>query len=319
MGRYKMMKFSKIEDFKRIIEKDKNSPEKEQGPYTTAMKVGFSGLSKIKSNEANISEDIDLVKKLSKKSREKGIEMVVGPDGISPSYSNKYVSRDGKGWEDFDEKESEYLDQVKFHKESKEFKTAMRENKPFVLYAKNNLNSTELAHEVGHGIDEKEGVLGEFRYKPGRASKWADSVNSSGYTVSSGLLSGVAAGLYDSKDRPRRSKFHAAKKAGILATPYAGIAAGNSLQLINERNASKNGLKVLKDLGASKEHMDNSKKALKLSYGGYLVDPAMAVLKTAGSQAVGYGVGRGVGSIVKRLNKKKINSKKKDKDSKESN
>lgn len=169
MGRYKMMRFSKIEDFKRIIEKDKNSPEKEQGPYTTAMKVGFSGLSKIKSNEANISEDIDLVKKLSKKSREKGIEMVVGPDGISPSYSNKYVSRDGKGWEDFDEKESEYLDQVKFHKESKEFKTAMRENKPFVLYAKNNLNSTELAHEVGHGIDEKEGVLGEFRYKPGRS------------------------------------------------------------------------------------------------------------------------------------------------------
>lgn len=65
MGRYKMMRFSKIEDFKRIIEKDKNSPEKEQGPYTTAMKVGFSGLSKIKSNEANISEDIDLVKKLS--------------------------------------------------------------------------------------------------------------------------------------------------------------------------------------------------------------------------------------------------------------
>lgn len=32
MGRYKMMRFSKIEDFKRIIEKDKNSPEKEQGP-----------------------------------------------------------------------------------------------------------------------------------------------------------------------------------------------------------------------------------------------------------------------------------------------
>lgn len=328
MSTYKIKRFAKVEDYKRIV--DENSKEVDPTIFGDSIKEWFGRRSdsiglkdkteiippKSRDEELKVIPD-ELRHRVLRRIENEGYKTVKSEKGTS--YNNSFRSPDNKGWEDLDS-ESDKYDEISKSKKVKfnpsDMREALKEDKPFIAH-KGDSNTEQIAHELGHAIDERDGVLGKFRYKPGRQDKWADAVNKTGTSASTGFVSGLLAGIYDNKDKDKRSSKHGLVRAGILAAPHAVTLGGNSIRLINERNASKNGLRILKEEGISASDYTKAKKSLKAAYGSYLVDPAIAMAKTAGSQALGYGLARGIGSITKKLNRKK--SKKKDKDSKESN
>ena len=62
--------------------------------------------------------------------------------------------------------------------------------------------------------------------------------------------------------------------------------------LVAEGAASRKGLKMLKEAGASKESMKKARKTLGHAFGTYVGAATKPMLTTAGGTGVGYGVGK---------------------------
>lgn len=152
------------------------------------------------------------------------------------------------------------------------------------------INSTRAAdifsHEIGHRdhIKGRAGIVGKFVHKkavhvPGRYISKAPIAISGGY----GLAHGMAAGAREAKTGKKESV--ASRITGYLPT----IA---SLGMVaSEAAASKRGIKLLKEAGASKEYLKKARKNLRTAGGSY----RSAVVFGGGVNALGRGIGKKIG------------------------
>lgn len=116
--------------------------------------------------------------------------------------------------------------------------------------------------------------------------------------LTSGLLSGIKAGRDEKKG----------KKESVLnkLAPYAVPLAYKSPTLVSEFEASRQGMKLLKQAGASKGYRKAAGKTLGAAFGTYASTLAAPLLAAYGARQVGKVVGR---NTVRNNKKKDDNTK----------
>lgn len=181
--------------------------------------------------------------------------------------------------------------------------------------------SATLAHEMGHAAMHKKGrskdILGRAAHsKAGRA--WgiyfedATNLNANNKVdkvfqhASRGLFlgDGIRRGIKSSKQE-ESGNTKGAKRTRRNALLISGLSAAPTL--IKEASASRKGIKYLKEAGASKEILKNSKKSLGHAFGTYASLAGIPIALEAGGTAIGYGAHK---LISKSKNKKKENNNK---------
>ena len=150
----------------------------------------------------------------------------------------------------------------------------------------NNLKDTStLAHELGHAERAARGSL--FNDLQGRL-RYSKLLKNTGAI---GLASGFASGYNQTKNDDNST----IKKVGA----YVPVAAINAPVLIEEADASRRGLRLMKNAGASKTQLRGSRKSLAYALGSYAIRPAAQIAMTS--------VGRVAGKVAGKLSKKKNN------------
>ena len=150
----------------------------------------------------------------------------------------------------------------------------------------NNLKDTStLAHELGHAERAARGSLFNDLQRKLRGSKLQKNIGAIG------LASGFASGYNQTKNDDNST----IKKVGA----YVPVVAINAPVLIEEADASRRGLRLMKNAGASKTQLGRSRKSLAYALGSYAIRPAAQIAMT--------GVGRVAGKVAGRLSKKNNN------------
>lgn len=132
----------------------------------------------------------------------------------------------------------------------------------------------KIAHDLRDGVDEFESRLGKI-----------DSKHIGlGLGVTGGLLSGIKAGRDEKKG----------KKENVLnkLAPYAAPIAYESPRLVSEFEASRQGMKLLKKVGASKAYRKAARKTMGAAFGTYASALAAPLLAGYGARQVGKVIGR---------------------------
>lgn len=169
-----------------------------------------------------------------------------------------------------------------------------------------NLNAATIAHEVGHSEHYKGrsgGKVGKLAHnidatlsKPLKGKAVRDRLTKSlkGNTAFAGV--GFANGLNAERKKQRGEERNIYNKIGSAAIPLALI----SPRIMKEAAASKKGLKMMKELGASKELIDQSKKKLGRALNTYTTSSSAPVV----SSVLGDVSGRVYGKLTKEKKKK---------------
>lgn len=156
-----------------------------------------------------------------------------------------------------------------------------------------------LAHELGHSqYVRKEGSGGKIGKAAHKVyvNRPGIFIIKNGKTIS--FVNGIHSGIKAEKAKQEGKKESKWNRAKSIAVPLAITAP----MLVSEAAASKKGIELLKNSGASKELLKESKKRLAEAYGTYLTK--------AGNDVISGEIGRVVGRTVAR---KKYNKAKKDK------
>ena len=147
----------------------------------------------------------------------------------------------------------------------------------------NNLKDTPvLAHELGHAERAAKGSLFngiEGKLRDSKLLKRSGAI---------GLASGFASGYNQTKN----SDDSTIKKIGT----YVPIIAINTPVLVEEADASRRGLKLMKKAGATKAQLKASRKTLGYALGTYAISPVAQLAMT--------GVGRVAGKVAGKQSKK---------------
>lgn len=140
----------------------------------------------------------------------------------------------------------------------------------------------KIAHKLKHRIDELDrktmkslGTNNSFKVGAGIGT---------GLGVTGGLLSGIKAGRDEKKG----------KKESVLnkLAPFAAPLAYKTPELVSEFEASRQGLKLLKKVGASKEYRRAARKTMGAAFGTYASALAAPLLAGYGARQVGKVIGR---------------------------
>lgn len=140
----------------------------------------------------------------------------------------------------------------------------------------------KIAHKLKHRIDELDrktmkslGTNNSFKVGAGIGT---------GLGVTGGLLSGIKAGRDEKKG----------KKESVLnkLAPYAAPIAYKTPELVSEFEASRQGLKLLKKVGASKEYRKAARKTMGAAFGTYASALAAPLLAGYGARQAGKVIGR---------------------------
>ena len=136
----------------------------------------------------------------------------------------------------------------------------------------------KIAHNLRDEVGEFESKLGKGVYKK-TGIKLYDTHISNGLGITSGLLSGIKAGRDEKKG----------KKESVLnkLAPYAVPLAYKSPTLVSEFEASRQGMKLLKQAGASKGYRKAAGKTMGAAFGTYA-----STLAAYGARQVGKVIGR---------------------------
>lgn len=155
----------------------------------------------------------------------------------------------------------------------------------------------KIAHNLRDEVGEFESKLSKGVYKK-TGIKLYDTHISNGLGITSGLLSGIKAGRDEKKG----------KKESVLnkLAPYAVPLAYKSPTLVSEFEASRQGMKLLKQAGASKGYRKAAGKTLGAAFGTYASTLAAPLLAAYGARQVGKVVGR---NTVRNNKKKDDNTK----------
>jgi Zn-dependent membrane protease YugP len=148
-------------------------------------------------------------------------------------------------------------------------------------------NASIFAHEYGHSLHHQDrggGLIGSIAHQLYAPSKIGTSV--------SGILAPAAAfgmGIAAAKGR-KFGKF--ARFAPIVAPAAVSVP-----MLVAEEEASRQGLKALREVGASDDYLSKSRRRLGLAYSTYLAAP----LSTVGLSAAAMAYGKTHPDIFKKL------------------
>ncbi len=163
--------------------------------------------------------------------------------------------------------------------------------------------TADLAHELGHSMHNhgrggsKIGKIAHnLKYKVDKLDKKVmKSFNATnkyrtgvgvgtGLGITGGLLSGIKAGRDEKKG----------KKESVLnkLAPYAAPLAYKTPELVSEFEASRQGMKLLKKVGASKAYRKAARKTLGAAFGTYASALAAPLLAGYGARQAGKVIGR---------------------------
>ena len=123
---------------------------------------------------------------------------------------------------------------------------------------------------------EKTGVMG----KKGKAAVLVAGVGT-------GFGTGYRAGKKEAETGEKESVASKLLPGAVVLTP-------NTPALVSEAAASKRGIKLMKEAGASKNVIKHAKRGYTYSYGTYALAPAIALTASYGSHALGKLAGKAV-------------------------
>ena len=187
------------------------------------------------------------------------VKELVGLDipGYSPFFvAPNSIMASGKIRELYDKELEKKLGKKKF-RENKKLIDYMVSGNSVVSPSGNDLDPDTLAHELGHGRHfrgESKSGLGKFLHK---SPVMMSTKGVSALSKINSLRSGISSGL------GKEGKFG-------KGTAYGFPILSNASVLGREYAASKEGLKILKEEGASKEQIDRYKRRMKADFGTYL-------------------------------------------------
>lgn len=137
-----------------------------------------------------------------------------------------------------------------------------------------------LAHELGHSKhfqDRDGGRISKAAHKATKISPLVPIIS-----IGSGVVSGI------------RSEKNGKESTLNRLSPYLISGALSTPTLVAEAAASKRGMKMLKDLGASEEYQKNAKKTFRTAYGTYVRDGLVNVAMAGGGRIIGKVIGSGM-------------------------
>lgn len=262
-------------------------------------------------------ENFEIFDKLSNRAKNQGTNINF-KRGLSTRSS--YINREGDYLQDF---RKSLLSKIKTHKkELSDFKKKNRSQEGLsstdhkilkdikrqisddkrALNSKDSINLSErnaftLAHELGHSEhfhDRGGSKVGKEAHKlKRRIDKLSRSINpilgKSKHRLanSAGLTSGLASGINAGRKEAKGEKEGIVSKASILA-PLAI----KTPQLASEFEASRQGMKLLKNAGASKKYRRVAGKSLGASFGTYAINTISPMLLGYGARQLGKEIGR---------------------------
>ena len=253
------------------------------------------------------AENKALTKKLVEKAKKQGIKVVDAPGGGNSAYfgmegSQKLRKRAKKIYNIIKKKNPEAAENFKdFAEEFGESAvkaqgmpgTGKYLGKDVVALGDGKLSGADvLSHELGHSALGA-GKIGKGRSKDivGKAGHKLYRIGSLGMTGAGSVASGVIgykSGLKAAKLESEGKKEKTWDKIKSVAIPAAMVAP----VLVAEGAASRHGIKLLKEAGASKEALKGAKKNLGKAWGTYAAKGAVPVVTGAGARAIGKSVGR---------------------------
>lgn len=143
-----------------------------------------------------------------------------------------------------------------------------------------------LAHEIGHS-QHSHGRAGKFWGANRRLDQMTRNTATQKYAGGVGLLTGFASGYNQTKnDDDSKVKKLAAYTPTMINAPM----------ILEEADASRRGLKLMRNAGASKAQLMAGRKSLGLALGTYMIRPAAQI----GMTAVGRVAGKTVGKMAKK-------------------
>ena len=159
--------------------------------------------------------------------------------------------------------------------------------------------ASALAHELGHaeymGYKGKGGKVGRFLHK---ISPRMDELPNSLGANTAHFINGLHSGYVKEKNKDK------GKKTNII-TKYKSVAAPLLLSvptLATEAMASKKGMKLLREHGASKKYLKEARKHMGSAYNTYLLKQSIPLASSVGGEITGRGI-RKVGNLLRDKNK----------------
>ena len=128
----------------------------------------------------------------------------------------------------------------------------------------------ELAHELGHEhfhVDRDAGKIGKAAHKLYLGTK-----NHANLTIASGAAAGVASGINKARKEAKGEKESTANKLSPALTSLAVSAP----MLVAEAAASKHGMKLIKNAGATRRYQKAARKDMIKAWGTYAGVPAIS-------------------------------------------
>lgn len=277
-------------------------------------------------------ENKKLFKKLQRKAKKNNIEVITNPkqsEGLNkrivkfdsgPYSLNKlgpYTAKEELEYGDLVDESKEYKKDIKKHKRVLDENPSMKQrvnNHNSILQRKlkrakfkNKAEgfavvpggegkkplAADLAHELGH-LDGEEGrskiKANNLFHKNNKAvsklNKHSKKISNTSSIVT-GLLTGIRSGKKDEKNSDKM-------KDNITSTGaiIAASSAPHGIILGREYNASKSGIRKLKESGASKSYIKFTRKRLGRAYGTYALRTAPSILMGLGAREVGKAIGK---------------------------
>ncbi len=146
-------------------------------------------------------------------------------------------------------------------------------------------NSIIAAHELGHSRHLHKRGGGNLISRAAHQIYTRTGVPSAGAAIVgsavAGALSGYKAG---NKEENTGEKEHISHKVMIPAAPAVIL---SSPSLISEASASREGYRIIKGAGVSKNTLKSARKVYRKAYGTYLLTPAISLGVGYGSHAIG--------------------------------
>lgn len=275
-------------------------------PNLLKKSIGNSLKKFIDSKTENIKDNKELLEKLKREAKSQGITVLENVKGFRNSaYLGSSSARKLRNKIEKLYKEGKRTNNPKLIKKADELKNSLSYFYPkevannmgrdAIALGLGSNNSSVLAHELGHAqhINKRSGsFVGKIAHKwytP--SSTMVDLAYNNkivnGLFVGEGFRRGKNSVSTDEEGNVKINKKKALKSALIGASISAPM-------LISEAAASRQGLKALKKLGASKELLKSARKDLRNAYGTYLGKSLKPVASEIGGHGLGvaYGIAR---------------------------
>lgn len=262
------------------------------------------------------SQDKELIEKLTDRAKNQGIKIIRDENFDNSAYLG---TNEGKFVDKLDKRFKKYTGKDDYFKENlgKSVglgKEARKEvGKDTIVMGIGDKNPAVLAHEMGHaamlGKKRSKDIIGKTAHsKLGEIVGIPDNIISNpdekirkvgeaGF-LGAGIIHGVKSAKREEEGDLKKARIERRKgiiRSAIIVSP----------RLISEAAASRKGMKYLKESGASKDTLKQSRKVLGNAFGTYASQALKPVALEAGGTAIGYGAHKLISKSKKKKEKKK--------------